>query len=661
MAGTKDIRLFLYLDGIEFPIRSFSRVNMPGPPTFATISIPPHQRALRDIEPRTMVHVFYQISGDEHKRLLFEGELSGRPYHKDPSGMNISLSAVSYLGLLNHVPLAYLEYLTPVVMTILNHSNQFYGLDVQGKGARAYALERYIWAQLDEPTKRIILTQRIEENGIWEFFHKYLKMVFDRIEGDDKPLNEFMYYAERRLKISKDIMVLQDDQVRTQYKAETIAKIIQDLSGTSTDPNTMTTLNVVLNNMAQYQYRMFSIPSPSYISREKIAKVKKLIPYWEKGVSRRSEAYAPGYVILPDIFFALPPQCNVLKSRKQDSLSMNISDYKITRLLNEYAADFVFQGDDISKAMPFYSAAYPEQVEKLRIRHSVELKDNSGIPMTEYEQKYGMVPTHQRKDWLYNKFFAEYRGRDNTEEQMAALNRFARSDVRYDFYKKRYTDTLEFVTPRFLPEVTAGFPGMIYDDSIDMKYYGMISRVTLSIDQDSATGGINTGIQMTNVLSAEKGESINQDTIMLYDEDQREGLSEFLPMNPFVDQDLVGPANIGAFYEAVLGCGAHNYNTWYDREYPQRQVITFREYLRNKEITQVIDLDAIGQQIEVAMTRQEEGKKRPDLPDLARLTPGNHYKDDDAPSWLKNYIDTVDRKGLIQLIRLRELYESKRI
>jgi hypothetical protein len=110
----RNIEVECYFEGIRVPIQSIELAEQLGSPATAQISMPAHSGALR-LLPGTMVHLFGKIertakvtttdltlgTSDKtvarEKVLLFEGEITGQSYSKDPSNRAVSISAQSLL------------------------------------------------------------------------------------------------------------------------------------------------------------------------------------------------------------------------------------------------------------------------------------------------------------------------------------------------------------------------------------------------------------------------------------------------------------------------------------------------------------------------------------------------------------------------------------
>ena len=118
-----NVELEVYFEGIAVPIQTVNITEQFGAPPTVQIAMPAHSGALRML-PGTMVHIFGKIeralritSSDSmgeltsatttrdssnasvrEKVLLFEGEITGQSYTKDPSNRAVSITAQGLLG-----------------------------------------------------------------------------------------------------------------------------------------------------------------------------------------------------------------------------------------------------------------------------------------------------------------------------------------------------------------------------------------------------------------------------------------------------------------------------------------------------------------------------------------------------------------------------------
>ena len=396
----------------------------------------------------------------------------------------------------------------------------------------------------------------------------------------------YNYYADQRLKISKGIFALNDKHLADTYRAHVVGNIIANLPQNATTPGNPASYDHVRNNMKFYKYSVISIMSPCYAEKETLDKAKTdnatLKSYWEHEdgkhgkESKKLTNYSPMFAFVPDMRFCRPPRCNVVTSNKSDNLSINYGGYKITRLLNRYV---MFQDIEID------SVAYPSEVETGR-QENKQNRDRVGL--TNYEKRYGMVPTHNDKVGpVYMALANAVRlttGRKTNEEDLNYVKNFIKADTMHDFFGQRYTDQIEVSMPVFRPDIVAGLPGMIYDEETNQKYYGMINSVILRVDQSSESGGVGTTIRMSNVLSAKYGSHMLEDAAdvanLKVDENE-------LPISPFIDKEMFGKANnLDKLYAALLGDTSFDYNS--TKALPRvpkiRKIITYDQYLDIKGV-----------------------------------------------------------------------------
>jgi len=500
-----NIKLLCRLEGISIELRQITITQPKDLPPIAELYFP-SVKELNLIRNRTSLEVYYLDKGV--LRILFTGEISGKNYSRQAGGTSRVLAAIIDTNYLNDLPS---KYLNTMSIGGGSYEYKFYGMPVEA--AARYQIEQ-------EYSNEFAFTEMgsYARKGLIQYMDHFMDVAIG-----SKCWEKYYYNAGERLKIKENHVLFDSGLFKEAYTAKRIAAYLKKVNAEASGSEGQV-LDSLLNRFRQLGFGYINIITPAYnttlMSSPDPAEGSEVKP-------RRSANSIARHVLTPDVKNIIPPKCNVISVGKNAQMRVNIKDNVITRLLNNY----YILSDEGDPEIPAYCAIYPRSLSKSAQEGKNPFlnstKDDFG--MTEEELDTGMKPHTRKNDFIFNHLL----GRATDPEVMKGNQGLFNKLTQFDFYKIRYSaNSLSVTLPGvFNPYLVTGLPGLVYDESADMFYYGQVDMVTHSLSIEDAQAG--TYIQMSNVREISDVREISSTL--------SGDIYKCVKMSPFIPQDIYNP------------------------------------------------------------------------------------------------------------------------
>jgi hypothetical protein len=260
----KELKLRLFLQGIEVPVISASIQISGGGPAQASIQIVPAASGIH-LKPRTLVHLFSldpmsrDISSDDLDRykMIFGGEIVGVAWAKNRYSRSLVLQCLDWSS---YWDAAYQYFMT--LEDQLNGRYKFFGAGT-GQFSDLFAGHLEVTSRLlSQDPKSPYLTQ-FAGLGLLSGMMRLIEAV-GGIPGELRGCNDFFSIAEMMLHLTQQIGVSKYDDTNKLFNAKAFNAFINGGSGCSLGQ--MASVRDVLNMAMQYIfYECYPNPAPYYI------------------------------------------------------------------------------------------------------------------------------------------------------------------------------------------------------------------------------------------------------------------------------------------------------------------------------------------------------------------------------------------------------------
>lgn len=324
MALGRIIRPKVYIEGVEIPCYKVVVQTAIGGPATAMIDVPPVQeffdRRTLDtktgeyvqklgIQPRSLVHVFYEDSDDPDgaKRLLFEGEFVRYEYSKTVESRFIKLIAMDVSNVLSSV---YVRYYSDFMTPYGNRMSVFTGQSTPNRPSTENLKIALISAVGINPE---VLTALQDDTGGWGI----AKAIRD-ITRKALATNTFFSGFNNKTKISDKIVTFADTQSRRLLEATQLASMLQQNMASLKESATIWDLYTML--MSLVFYYPVSLTSSPYIKNE-------IVGFGSSDKGNKQFTVAPAkslasLLMKPMTWWTAPPNFNVIFPSQFKSFSM---------------------------------------------------------------------------------------------------------------------------------------------------------------------------------------------------------------------------------------------------------------------------------------------------------------------------------------------------
>jgi hypothetical protein len=319
------IRPKVYIEGVEVPCYKVIVQTSIGGPSQALIDVPPVEeffdRYVQDppqsgkyvqklgIQPRTLIHVFYEDSDDPDKvaRLLFEGEFVRYEYSKTPERRAITIVAKDITNILSSV---YVRYYSDFFTPFGNFMSVFTGQAVAGQPNSENIKLALVGSGTAINTEIMAALQ--DDVGGWG-----IAKAFRDIARKGLSTNTFFSGFDNRTKVSKKIVALADTKSRLLLDATQLASMLQQNMSSLKESATVWDLYSMLMGMVFY----FPVPisAPPFI-RDAVINTGSAKGNPELTVAEADSMMS--MLIKPYTWFTAPPNFNVIFPSQLKSFSM---------------------------------------------------------------------------------------------------------------------------------------------------------------------------------------------------------------------------------------------------------------------------------------------------------------------------------------------------
>ena len=424
----------LYMEGIKVPFAA-ARVNtfVDGPAT-ATITLPPTPSSFHAPK-RTWVHLFW-YDGDQ-PRLLFEGETIGRGISKGQAMKGATYRCRDLTMYWEHAHQLFFSQDTTLNTPLSNKEfGVFFGATAAAQDAnRAPTTGRF----KNKVSIGNLLTSAFEEVAtLKQGFQSIFDYLGGSADGEQAPINRYWAYSEARAKLRNKIVTI-DNPTALRLLRSQLDHLVSDLNITAVDTASAWELVQIL--ISRLYYQLVCNPTPPYyrkgLDEGRIRDIDLSNP---RDISR-GLGNTVNYVIMPDLYLAQPPRCNVI-------MPPMVTDFSFT--------------DNFVQA-PTRTIALTEEVDGITYYapKEVELTDRQAI-LTEEEKLRGFVPRiiHVSPDEKRN------------NDQMAEI-------VNYRHWMEVYATRQASGAGQFNPFLAVGFPCATFD-----RDFGIIAGSLRSVVHD---------------------------------------------------------------------------------------------------------------------------------------------------------------------------------
>jgi hypothetical protein len=246
-----------------------------------------------------------------------------------------------------------------------------------------------------------------------------------------------------------------------------------------------------------------------YYTREPPANTVPIETVAEETLPTTTRERLHSFVFRPDVWFAAPPQSNVIFPDMLQSFSTQREMIRETTRLQ------LDVGFDLADGQPSTDSTFfaPQLIGQESLQTS-GFSDASKILIYDHEKFSGVVPKFERM--LDTMFFIEQTALpDKPTDKKGVLQEFAPKVAHYHLLSERYRARTASVGLTFSPHIICGFPAVVLDAiitadelasknvSINRSFkLGMVESVSHSISQ----GGAQTQVRLTHVRSHRTGD-----------------------------------------------------------------------------------------------------------------------------------------------------------
>ena len=512
---TDRVALKCFIEGIQVPIRSATRIVRSGRPTEATITIPPIRAGMKII-PNSLVHVFKK---DDQGiwRLFFEGVYVQRILSFETSQDHFSMGCVSFGHFFESIRAKILELGEPVAyqqqaFVGFRPDNTNIGVSLPGDN-------------LLNPYRQFI--SALSNNGVGKTFYDTISKM--------QNFGKMTQRTERTLKITKRVAFAENPAIQKVLLRENEINFLLNIGIGMSNSATMFDL---INRFFPYAlFDYVEIPSPKYNS----AAAAGTVGYASAGLGQ--------IVFKPQTFFAAPPTNNILFRNQYDRFSF-ATDYRNepTRLDLQASIAF-FLGDAAKYNTPHYYA--PDEIsEALRTITSAggvgSYNNKSIAEIHSSEELYrGIVAQHANSP--FSESLMAISGSQNRE----SLNSVLQSYAYYMFYMLKFQNRVINIEADLNMNLAVGFPFALVHDEETI----IVGELLQTVDSVSADGQSQSSLSV-GYSRFVSGKSSGFDPVDADHYLEVFGEQQYNKAPAFFSNDYKGSAISEAVYRPLLGTAA---------------------------------------------------------------------------------------------------------
>ncbi len=445
----KDLRLKLYLEGVEFPMKKVTMTSSVNIQTAVTITVP-YMKNLSKILTTTHCLITY-LTGEretseqkkEIERIFFEGEITGRAISRNGINRSYTFYATDPRKYLNNMSSQYYHAFNKSALDATNinlYLNSVCTLfDLDGKQA------------IQEIYKDMTATGN-NFKTVGQYYNGILSLLKKSPHG-------VYQNAMKRYRLDENIAFLDHGKMHDSVDAEKTYSVIMEAVRDFAINSGRTVYDTMIEILNRYGYSFIHLTSPSYFDQE--SKENNKTPFYQ--IKKNT---TPFFYIVPELLGYDPPTCNIIYTDYDDVFSANLLEPKVTAF----------------RIIPHLNGAVP--------------KSGPTSPQTFPARKQG-EKYYEGEDLLCPK--RELETEDYFLSSLLVRNSATPKNVeartREKFYKKKNEDSsISISKAGFYPNLVCGLPAVIYDTVDDVFYHGMINDISFAIDQEE--GSVTTQVNL---------------------------------------------------------------------------------------------------------------------------------------------------------------------
>lgn len=228
-------------------------------------------------------------------------------------------------------------------------------------------------------------------------------------------------------------------------------------------------------------------------------------------------------IFRPDVWFVMPPACNVVFPEECTSVSYNRQMMQETTRLELQTASLLLE-DSASNVVseqliqqyyfaPALGAATGKPTLPDRLGKPADPDSTSAASLTammyDHEKFTGIIPKIER---IYDTAFyaAIEAGTGATRTDATTVEQYAQRVALFNFLRNRYTARRASVACTFLPRLVAGFPALVVNrpketDTDDPTHFvGMITNVSHTLNQDGGMTSFSLSYARPHTIASEE-------------------------------------------------------------------------------------------------------------------------------------------------------------
>lgn len=430
MSQTKVPDIKLYIDGIEVPVHSVSVNHRAYSNSSANIKVPSH-RAIQDLGPRALVHIFYNQAGAtgaseknsfadarKHYKLLFEGEITMVGYGKNTSSRHVNLKAAS---MHNYLRIATVE-----------QSGFHQALGMNSSVTRNFAFG-------GKKTDINIKSAQTDLTAHMVNLFKDAKTVSEGVElmiQHALSFDPFLKISNSRLKLSTRVPDIEEEVDFKSWLDQTLnKKLLEGAAGRV--------------NGSSPVYKL----------------IQGVLSIFNYNLNIRADSFQT-FVPQPMMTYASPPSCNIVTSEMINNISFKHN------FLQEATRFILRTGGmgNVGNNLRLWPPEIQNDLHRMKAGQRADDIEDLDIDkrLTDEEMLKGVIPASKPYNTLQVPTGEET---NNTD-----LNRFYFNIARREYQTERRNAGSANVSGVFNPEVVAGYSTFIVDPEFDVLF-GTLSSV----------------------------------------------------------------------------------------------------------------------------------------------------------------------------------------
>ena len=448
----KDLRLKLYLEGVEFPVKKVMMTITTNIQTVVQIVVPYFEN-INSIMDSTHCMITYLTGETDQKnppkeieRIFFEGELTGRILSRNGINRSCTFYATDPRKYLNNMSSKYYHAFD----NALNTKNVVAYLQ---SVAKLYDLN-------DSKVVNAIYGDALGTNVA----HTTVGGYYDAIISLLKYSPHGVYAnAEKRYSLKDSFAFLDHGKMNIFASSEKTYSLMLNKVKEFSINSGMTVFDTMSELLARYGYSFIHVASPCYSANQD--EQKRDTPFYS--IKRDSAMY---FVIMPELMGYDPPTCNIIYTDYDDVFHANILEPKVTAFGIIPNISGVVVSD-------LGTCVFPK-------------KEDKYYPD---EDLIGPKRTSESEDYFLTGLIASKKVKTGDVKDRA----------KEKYYKLRSEgNSISISKGGFYPNLVCGLPTVVYDTVDKIFYHGIIKDISYSVDQEE--GQVSTQVNIEQACVYDK-------------------------------------------------------------------------------------------------------------------------------------------------------------